>query len=97
MEFKNFLIKYTTISKKFIEDFHNIIKEDYFEKYYDLLIEWNEKINLTAIIDKKSVFQKHFLEKNFIRSTEPPVAKSKYPFLRGGLAAGSPAGGTAMG
>jgi len=25
------------------------------------------------------------------------VAKSKYPFLRGGLAAGSPAGGTAMG
>ena len=32
MDFKEFLIKYTTISKKFIEDFHNIIKEDYFEK-----------------------------------------------------------------
>ena len=38
MEFKDFLIKYTTISKKFIEDFHNIVKEDYFEKYYDFLI-----------------------------------------------------------
>ena len=35
MEFKDFLIKYTTISKNFIEDFHNIIKEDYFENYYD--------------------------------------------------------------
>ena len=39
MDFKEFLIKYTTISKKFIEDFHNIIKEDYFEKYYDFLID----------------------------------------------------------
>ena len=35
MEFKGFLVKYTTINTKFIEDFHNIIKEDYFEKYYD--------------------------------------------------------------
>jgi hypothetical protein len=33
MEFKDFLIKYTTISKKFI------VKEDYFEKYYDFLID----------------------------------------------------------
>ena len=39
MEFKDFLIKYTTINKKFIEDFYNIIKEDYFEKYYDFLID----------------------------------------------------------
>jgi phage anti-repressor protein len=39
MEFKDFLIKYTTISKNFIEDFHNIIKEDYFENYYDFLID----------------------------------------------------------
>ncbi len=39
MDFKSFLVKYTTISKKFIEDFHNIVKEDYFEKYYDFLID----------------------------------------------------------
>ena len=35
MDFKTFLIKYTTINNKFIEDFNNIIKEDYFDKYYD--------------------------------------------------------------
>lgn len=39
MDFKSFLVKYTTINTKFIEDFHNIIKEDYFEKYYDFLID----------------------------------------------------------
>lgn len=39
MDFKSFLVKYTTINSKFIEDFHNIVKEDYFEKYYDFLID----------------------------------------------------------
>ena len=39
MDFKSFLVKYTTINTKFIEDFHNIVKEDYFEKYYDFLID----------------------------------------------------------
>ena len=32
------------------------------EKYYNLLIKWNEKINLTAIIDKKQVYLKHFYD-----------------------------------
>jgi phage anti-repressor protein len=39
MDFKSFLVKYTIINSKFIEDFHNIIKENYFEKYYDFLID----------------------------------------------------------
>lgn len=39
-----------------------------FEKYYELLIEWNEKINLTAITDKILVFQKHFLDSLSIRN-----------------------------
>lgn len=32
------------------------------EKYYELLVEWNEKINLTAITDKKEVYLKHFYD-----------------------------------
>lgn len=32
------------------------------EKYYELLIEWNEKINLTAITEKKDVYLKHFYD-----------------------------------
>lgn len=33
-----------------------------FEKYYDLLIEWNNKMNLTAITDFDDVILKHFLD-----------------------------------
>lgn len=33
-----------------------------FERYYELLIEWNEKMNLTAITDKPSVYLKHFFD-----------------------------------
>lgn len=33
-----------------------------FQKYYELLIEWNEKINLTAITEKEDVIVKHFLD-----------------------------------
>ena len=33
-----------------------------FEKYYELLLEWNEKINLTAITDPKGVAVKHFAD-----------------------------------
>ena len=32
------------------------------EKYYELLIEWNKKINLTRIIEKKEVYLKHFYD-----------------------------------
>ena len=32
------------------------------EKYYELLIEWNEKINLTRITEKKDVYLKHFYD-----------------------------------
>ena len=32
------------------------------ERYYELLIEWNEKINLTRITEKKDVYLKHFYD-----------------------------------
>ena len=32
------------------------------DKYYDLLIEWNNKINLTRITDKDEVYLKHFYD-----------------------------------
>lgn len=31
-----------------------------FNRYYELLVEWNEKINLTAITEKSEVWKKHF-------------------------------------
>jgi len=33
-----------------------------FQKYYEILIEWNDKINLTAITDIEDVFMKHFYD-----------------------------------
>ena len=32
------------------------------EKFYNLLIEWNQKINLTRIIEKEDVYLKHFYD-----------------------------------
>jgi 16S rRNA (guanine527-N7)-methyltransferase len=33
-----------------------------FEKYYETLVEWNEKMNLTAITEKEEVYLKHFFD-----------------------------------
>ena len=33
-----------------------------FQRYYELLVEWNEKMNLTAITEKEEVALKHFID-----------------------------------
>ncbi|WP_433746016.1 16S rRNA (guanine(527)-N(7))-methyltransferase RsmG [Falsibacillus pallidus] len=33
-----------------------------FQRYYELLVEWNEKMNLTAITDREEVYLKHFFD-----------------------------------
>ena len=33
-----------------------------FKKYFELLVEWNEKMNLTAITEKSEVYLKHFYD-----------------------------------
>lgn len=33
-----------------------------FERYFETLVEWNEKMNLTAITDKAEVYLKHFYD-----------------------------------
>lgn len=35
---------------------------DQYELYYSLLVEWNEKMNLTAITEKEEVYLKHFYD-----------------------------------
>lgn len=56
--FKNELIKKASkleknLSEKQVQQFFN---------YMNLLIEWNEKINLTAIIEPKEIILKHFID-----------------------------------
>ncbi|MBA2174739.1 16S rRNA (guanine(527)-N(7))-methyltransferase RsmG [Halobacillus locisalis] len=35
---------------------------DQFQRYFDILVEWNEKMNLTAITDQEGVYLKHFYD-----------------------------------
>ena len=54
------------------ETFYNLLAEQnlplsdqqkkQFERYFEILVEWNEKINLTAITDKEEVYLKHFYD-----------------------------------
>ena len=37
-------------------------KLDQLNRYYELLIEWNQKINLTSITKKEDVYLKHFYD-----------------------------------
>ena len=54
--------------KEFIEELAklgiclNTKQEDQLEKFYNLLIEWNQKINLTRITKKEDVYLKHFYD-----------------------------------
>lgn len=55
-------------SKKLVEDAKKINVEldmfhvKQFEKYQELLLEWNEKINLTAITEENDIITKHFID-----------------------------------
>ncbi len=40
----------------------NDLQLDQFAKYYELLIQWNEKVNLTAITEYNDVMKKHFVD-----------------------------------
>ena len=49
---------------------HGIIiteeQEQKLNQYYDLLIDWNNKINLTSIVEYEEVIWKHFLDSAFL-------------------------------
>jgi 16S rRNA (guanine527-N7)-methyltransferase len=50
---------------KYLEELNIYPTDDQLEKlnkFYNLLIEWNEKINLTRIVDEKDVYLKHFYD-----------------------------------
>ncbi|MDR3214865.1 MAG: 16S rRNA (guanine(527)-N(7))-methyltransferase RsmG [Bacilli bacterium] len=40
----------------------NSYQLEQFEKYYHLLVEWNQKMNLTALTKKEDVYEKHFYD-----------------------------------
>lgn len=58
------LIGYEQFAELFAKGGMEVGEEMYrrFERYADLLVEWNEKINLTAITDPEGIAEKHFYD-----------------------------------
>ncbi len=57
--------KFEEILNKYLKEINIELKKEQTEKFYkymNLLLEWNEKINLTAITEPKEVILKHFVD-----------------------------------
>lgn len=61
MEIEEFSKLISSYGKEISIEFSNIQIEKFY-KYMNLLIEWNEKINLTAITEPKEIIMKHFID-----------------------------------
>ena len=66
--------------QKYLEKMNIVLsgtQKEQFYKYMNLLIEWNEKINLTAIIEPKEIILKHFIDSitinNYIEEEEKVI------------------------
>ena len=46
-------------------------QREQFAKYYELLIDWNSRMNLTAIEDAREVAVKHFLDSAVVERVLP--------------------------
>lgn len=80
-----------TLLKNAVEDLGIKFTEDMaikFEEYYNLLIEWNKKINLTAITDKEDVYKKHFIDS--IKAISNSEIKGAKTLIDVGTGAGLP-------
>ena len=85
MELKEFE---TNLCEKALKIGENISENDakMFYNYMNLLLEWNEKINLTAITDKDEIINKHFIDSISINK----VLKNANKIMDVGTGAGFP-------
>lgn len=61
-----------------------------FISYYELLIDWNSRMNLTAITEFEDVLKKHFIDSLSLISAVPDLAKKQYDLIDVGTGAGFP-------
>ena len=66
------------------------IQLEQFYKYYELLIQWNEVMNLTAITEMDQVITKHFVDSLSLIKAVPDLAEKSYSILDLGTGAGFP-------
>ena len=61
MEFENFFKELKSKSEQININLENEQIKKFYE-YMNLLLEWNEKFNLTAIVEPKEIILKHFID-----------------------------------
>ena len=65
------------------------LQAELFEKYFNLLIEYNQKFNITAITDKKEVYVKHFIDSILV--VDKFITKENLSMIDVGSGGGFPA------
>jgi len=75
MDFKTFLIKNSTIKKSFIDDFYEIIKEDYFELSDKFLIDSNKLQTWLNISSRKDFHET--IKRSYVIDIDYIIVKKK--------------------
>ena len=52
---------YSAVKEKIGIELSDLQKKQY-NRYYELVVEWNQKINLTAITEEEEFYTKHFFD-----------------------------------
>lgn len=85
MTFDTVIIIYVNVSRETLN-----MNTEKFEKYYQMLIETNEKFNLTAITDREEVFIKHFEDSLKLSDVVKDIGEKSYKIIDVGSGAGFP-------
>lgn len=70
--------------------FLDVEEEKKLEDYYELLLEWNQKVNLTSIVERQDVIWKHFLDSSLIMKSNLWKKEEMQNVLDVGTGAGFP-------
>jgi hypothetical protein len=82
MDFKKFILKYSFINSKFLDDFYNIIHEDYIERYNEFLID-SEILRKWLQIKNRRIFN-DTIKKSYKKNIDYKLEKIKKSVGSGG-------------
>lgn len=68
----------------------NDLQMEQFYQYYEMLIEWNSRVNLTAITEMEEVITKHFVDSLSLKKTIVDIGQKNYKMIDVGTGAGFP-------
>jgi len=75
MDFKSFITKYSFVNSSFVNDFYNIIKEDYIERYNEFLID-SEILRKWLKIKNRQIFN-NTIKRSYTKNIDYKLEKIK--------------------